>query len=489
MKTNSLRHRQSGFVIVTLLVIIMTISIVIGVVASTAVSNYQQAARENSRVNAQFAADAGLDLAIYEINQDKDWSGTKDGGGAPIEVELLSDTSNDLKTTYSVEVNDIDDQTKTVRSTGKTYIPASASSPVATREFEIQIKNLVASNTSIVAGVGGLVMNNSAKIADGSVYVKGEIYMDNTSQIGTSTNPLSVFVENKVCPIPPDSTFPRECNVDINENQNPIHINSPNSYLYGTVYANDQDDDTNMINVDNPSSSAIIQDRNVPTQELPQHDRNALIDGLPYSNPRDSSVGTPASTASCTTNNGSVIWGGVGGEGQKIKGNVVVSRKCKVEIRGPVWITGSLSMDNQGSIKVADSLGTTRPDIMIDGQNGLKMNQSSSFVQNSQGTSVQIITYWSGASCSPECATVTGVQLANSQDVPTIDIVNAGGAAEAIFYAKWSKVIIRNSVNVGALVGQIVELEQSATIAFSSDLPGFTPRSIWIKKGYLRVYQ
>lgn len=470
-------HKERGYIVGSLLVLILVVSVLLIAITSSAISNYQSSVKENARVNAQFAADSGLDKGIFEINKLSTWTGTSG------EVLLLNDTANDIRTTYEVEVIDgATDEQKVLRSIGRTFKPASSTTSAATRIFEIQIVNLVASNTSIVAGVGGLVMNNSAKIIDGSVYVNGEIYLDSTAQIGTSTNPLAIFVANSVCPIPADATYPQLC--AINQNNNPVHINSPNSFLYGKVWANHQFVDTNMVDIEDPGTTSIEASSGVLEQALPIHDRAAMKAAMPYPDP-DTDPGTSAATASCTTNNGSKIWG----PNEKISGDVVVNRKCTVEIRGDVWITGSLSMNNQGVIKVADSLGATRPNIMIDGQNGLSMNQSSQFVQNSAGTNVQIITYWSTAGCSPECADVTGVDLASTQNVPTIDIVNSGGAAEAIFYSKWSKVIIRNSVNVGALVGQIVELEQSATIAFSSDLPGFTPRSTWIKKGYLRVFQ
>lgn len=495
MNDNMKKHVQpddQGYIIGSLLVLMLVISVLMMTITSAGILNFQGATRENARVNAQFSADSGLDQGISKINQDATWPGTGytwDGTawvGALDEEELFND--GDIRTTYEVSVSPGDtDRQKIIRSVGRTYKPVTATTPSASRIFEIQVVSLIASNTSIVTGVGGLIMDNSSKIVDGSVFANGSIRLSNTAQIGTTSNPLQIFVANNLCPIPADASFPRLCNSG--ENNNPIAITSPNAYIYGEVNANYQSDDTNMFNVDNPSASAIVQDSGVATQDLPLHDRAAMIAGLPYTNPIDSSVGTPGSVASCTTNSGSVVWGGSTGQGEKIRGDVVVSNKCRVEIRGPVWITGSLIMNNSGTITVSDSLGANRPVIMIDSQDGFKMNQSSALVQNTEGTNVQIITYWSNSACSPDCTDVSGTDLFNSQSVPTIDIVNAGDATEAIFYAKWSKVIIRNSVNVGALVGQVVQLEQSATIAFSSSLPGFTPRTTWVKRGYLRVFQ
>lgn len=483
---------EKGYIIGSLLVLMLVISVLMMTITSAGILNFQGATKENARVNAQFSADSGLDQGISKVNQDASWPGTGytwDGTawvGALDEEELYND--GDIRTTYEVTVTPGDtDRQKIIRSVGRTYKPATATTPSASRIFEIQVVSLLASNTSIVAGVGGLILDNSSKIVDGSVFANGTIRLSNTAQIGTTTNPLQIFVANNICPIPADATFPRLCN--LGENNNPIAMTSPNVRIYGEVSANYQSDNTNMFNVNSPSDSAIVQNSGVATQDLPLHDRAAMIAGLPYSNPNDSSVGTLGSIASCTSNTGSVVWGGPTGQGEKIKGDVIINKKCRVEIRGPVWITGSLTMDNSGSITVADSLGANRPVIMIDSQAGFEMNQSAALIQNINGTNVQIITYWSNAACSPDCPNVTGTDLFASQSEPTINIVNAGDATEAIFYAKWSKVIIRNSVNVGALVGQVVQLEQSATIAFSSSLPGFTPRTTWVKRGYLRVFQ
>lgn len=469
--------KQRGFIVPTLLALTTIIGILLLTITQTTIDNYSYSVRENSRKNAQFSADAGLDVGLGELNKDETYTGTVG------EVELLNDGKT--RTTYEITVTVTGSvgENRLIRSEGRTY-NASTGEQLANRIYQIEALPIVASSASIVTGVGGLIMENSSKIVDGSVFVNGEIFMDGTAQIGTSTNPLQIFVANRVCPIPADSTFPRDCGPG--ENTNPIFIGSPNSFIYGEVWANYQADDTNMINVDDPGNSSLQLDPVTPSppvseQPLPNHPRQTQIDNVIQT--------IDASAASCTTTSGTRVWG----PNMKITGNVEVSRKCTVTILGDVWITGSLKMYNQGSIEVSDSLdpvvsSTGVPTVMVDGADGFEMNQSSLLVKNSSNKNVQIITYWSTASCSPDCTDVTGPELLASQTVPTIDIVNSGGAEEAIFYARWSEVVIRNAVNVGALVGQQVHLENSAVIAFGSDLAGFTPQQIWVKRGYLRVF-
>ena len=471
-----LRRREGAFAMPVLLVTTTLISLVSVYVISQIIVTNGIAKAEKFKLAAQFAADSGLDLGLLELTKDSAWLGTAGMPGADLNDEITLQSTPTTRVTYEIEVNDINSTRKSIQSTGRTYSPATALTPKNTRIFEIEVEGITASSVSIVTGVGGLILENSSKITDGAVFVNGTIDMDGTSQIGTSSNPLIVSVANKVCPVPADSTYPRPC--DPFENDDPISITSPNARIYGEVSANYQFDDSNMINVNDPANSAIVASSGVSDQALPGHDRNAL---------KSATTGneTSGAAASCTSNGGSRVWG----PNLKINGDVTVSRRCEVTIVGDVWITGSLLMRNSGKVIVDDSLGSVIPTVMIDGQDGLEMQQSSSFVQNSAGKNVQIVTYWSSDSCSPECPDVSGTALAASQNVTTIDVVNSGGADEAIFYARWSKVAIGNSVNVGALVGQVVELRNGATIAFSSSLPGFTPTTTWVKKGYLRVFQ
>ena len=167
-----------------------------------------------------------------------------------------------------------------------------------------------------------------------------------------------------------------------------------------------------------------------------------------------------------------------------------MGNNCTITIEGNVWITGDLSTGNQGVIKVADSLGTTRPVIMIDGSNGFNFANNGKIIPNSSGTGVEIRTFWSSGACSPDCTDVTGTDLANSQNVVTIDLGNNGSAPNSVFISQWSRVRVSNNGSLGAVAGQSIYLSNQAVISFTAAIPGSDNLiTTWVKRGYMRVYQ
>jgi hypothetical protein len=152
---------------------------------------------------------------------------------------------------------------------------------------------------------------------------------------------------------------------------------------------------------------------------------------------------------------------------------------------GDAWITGSLYMANSGQIIISDSLGTTRPNIMIDGLLGVFRN-GSAIISNSSNTGAQIINYWSVSSCSPDCVDVTGLNLFLSRIVITLALDNTGGAENSIFYSRWSRVLVSNTGAIGALVGQTVQLANSGTITFGTTVSPGTGNAYWVISQYQR---
>jgi hypothetical protein len=284
--------------------------------------------------------------------------------------------------------------------------------------------------------------------------------MANSAQIGLQTNPINLQVAHQNCPNPPDSTYPRLCGSG--ENGQPIAISNP-AHIYGTVKANGQTSTSGMSNPGLTSSSG------VSPQALPPHDRAAQKAAVAQT--------MTVAAASCT-NNSTKSWPA----NVQITGNVTISHQCQVTISGDVWITGSLTMSNSGQIIVSDSLGTSRPDIMVDGQSS-SLGNSAQIVSNNQDTGAQLITYWSNASCSPDCSDVTGTNLANSRNTTTISLSNSASGPETIFYAKWSKVAVSNSGQIGALVGQTITLTNSAAVTFGSSA-GVGSITYWLIDGY-----
>src|SRR5581483_8306956 len=134
--------------------------------------------------------------------------------------------------------------------------------------------------------------------------------------------------------------------------------------------------------------------------------------------------------------------------------------------------------------------GSTRPIIMVDGAGGFTFGTNAKISPNASGTGVEMHTFWSQGSCSPNCTTLTGTDLANSQGVTTINLANNGSANNSIFIAQWSRVTVSNNGGLGAVGGQSVSLGANAVINFTSSVPGSDNRvTTWVKHGYVRLYQ
>jgi hypothetical protein len=465
------KNQQSGFILPLLLITGIAIVIMITAVASGAVTNNNTAAHGNYAVNAQLAADAGLDDAMNKMNTVANWAGT---GG---QITLLNDATTNIKTTYEVTVATTDSIHKTLTVTARTFSPATASSPKVTRKYDMDIQAVTSGTgpTSVATGVGGLILNSNSKISGGDVVVNGKITMSNNSQIGLSTNSVNVRVAHQSCPSPADSTYPQVCGSGQGE---PISMGT-NAKIYANVQAKNQTTGTNMFNPGLVACSGT----NCDPISLPTYDRAAQVTAVATTLPStDSSI--------ACGNNQSKSWPA----NVKITGNITTGNNCTVTINGNTWVTGNVTMGNGAKFIIANSLGSTQPTFMVDGGNtsgtgGFRFGNNSQITPNSTGTGLQVISFWSNSGCSPDCNSLTGTGLYNSQNVLTIDLSNNGSASNSILWSRWTKVRVSNNGAIGAVTGQTVELGNNAVINFTASVPGSDNRvTTWVKRGYMRVY-
>lgn len=459
MKYASATH-QHGSILLSLVIVMPFLALIIGSYISLTASNYRLARGDLLRTHAQLATDAGIDIAMSEIALDENWLGSDtDSDGDPDQVDLHN--ADNIRTSYEISVATIGDD-KEITAIGRSFSPATNTTPQSTVTIKVDLRPITSGNFSIVTGVGGLYMSNSAKILGGDVHVNGEIVMSNTSQIGLSTSPVALSVAHQTCPNPVDSSYPQICGGGSGE---PITLNHQ-AHIYGDVRANNQ---TTTAGITDPGLTA---SSGVAALPLPTHDRDAQKAAVASE--------ITASTANCSS--GTQTWTA----NLKITGNVVISGSCQVTVEGNVWITGTLTVRNSARLIVSDALGTTLPDIMIDGSSAQFQN-SSLLQSNADNTGFQIITYRSSPSCSPDCATVTGQDLYNSRNLTTISLSQSSSAPNTIFYAKWTRVTVGNTGQIGALVGQTVELTNSGTITFGTTVSG-GGTTYWVIDGYRRVF-
>ena len=451
------QKNQRGFVLISLIVILPFLILIASHYFQLATSSYNLAHKDQLHTQAQFGTDASIDYAVEQINADPDWPGTT----TPIELHNDGVT----KVTYEVSVTNNSTTSKTINATGYSYSPVSRSTPNSTVKIKVDLRAVTTGNFSLVTGVGGLYMSNSAKILGGDVHVNGEISMSNSAQIGLSSNPVNLSVAHQTCPNPADSSYPQLCG---GGNGEPIDINNT-AHIYGDVKANNQVSGSGM------SDPGLTASSGVAALPLPPHDRAAQKAAI--------ATEITGSAASCSGSQ-TKTWAA----NTKIVGNVTLSNTCQVTVLGDVWITGNLNSSNSTQIKVSDALGSTQPNIMIDGSSGATFSNSTKLVSNASGTGFQVITYRSDASCSPDCSSVTGTDLYNSRNDTTISLSNSAEGPDTIFYARWTRVQVNNSGQIGALVGQTVQLSNSGTITFGTSVPG-TGETFWVIDGYRRSFE
>lgn len=471
-------HKSHGFIMPVLLFTVAFIVTIVALVGSLSLTTHNLATREAYKVNAQLAADAGLDIGIHRFNLDNAWTGTSSSdpgwSGVGREINLL-DTPK-LRTTYETTILDGSNADNKILSvTARSYSPTTATTPKIKRKYEVDLRKVTTGTgpSSVVTGVGGLVLNNNAKITGGDVVVNGTINVGENAQIGLSTTPeanaINIRVAHTNCPNPADSTYPRVCNSG--ENGQPITINN-NGKIYADVRATNQTNGTNMFN------PGLIANQTVEPVTLPAYDREAQKAAVTQT------LSSTNSTIDCG-NNQTKTWPA----NVKITGDVSLGNNCTVNISGNVWLTGNLTFGNNAKLKVPDSVNTTRPTIMIDGSSGLVLGNNGTVEVNNVGTGIYFITYWSNASCSPDCTNVTGTDLKNSQDVVKIDLRSNGSAPGSILYSRWSRVKVANNGTIGAVAGQSIELGNNAVINFTASVPGSNNLTVtWVKRGYMRVF-
>lgn len=445
-----LRNNERGSVLLLFIITFPFLILIALYYMQLSLTSYQVARLDQLHTEAQLSADAGADYAVQQISQNASWTGTGS--------EVVVQNDGNVRTTYNASVSG-DNTAKTVAVTGRAYWPAGSAIPKRTVSILVDLRPVTSAAYSVVTGAGGLYMSNSSKVVGGSVFINGELVMSNSATIGLNIQPVSVKVAHQICPNPATADFPRVC--ASSENGQPITM-SNTSRIYGEVKATNQ---TNGNNMNNPG----LVPGTVAPQPLPAYDR----------------AGQQAATANNMTSSQASCSGSQTKNwpaNTKITGDVTISNNCVVTIMGDVWITGRLTLSNSAQLKIDNSAGTNRPHVMVDGQNGINFSNSAQVIPNNVTTGAEFYTFYSTASCSPDCASVSGVDLANTRSITTIEMNNSASATSSVLYAYWSRLKLSNSGQVGAVIGQTIEMSNSAAITFGTSTG--IGNTVWVVKGY-----
>ncbi|OGG40280.1 hypothetical protein A2118_02250 [Candidatus Kaiserbacteria bacterium GWA2_50_9] len=174
-------HRPTrGYIVIFALIVSAAIMTV-----TTAFFNYYGSAVHAERFSfasaqAQALAEAGIDKAVYELNQSAGYSGES-------EIALGNGT-------YNVSIASIDGNTKRVTATS--YVPNSTN-PTAKKVVQATIgidASVVSFNYGVQIGQGGVTMSNGSRI-EGNIFVNGSISGSGTitgdATVAMGTDPIA----------------------------------------------------------------------------------------------------------------------------------------------------------------------------------------------------------------------------------------------------------------------------------------------------------
>jgi Tfp pilus assembly protein PilX len=450
---------QDGYFLVSAIVVTLFLTAIGLSVAALTSAQYQHTKREVFVENAQLLAEASIEQSVSQLNADESFSGYT----TPQEFFNNSAQGRGM---FTSAVTDNADGSKTIVTEGMAYRNGGDTTPYITRKIEAIVVGTSSGGYSVQTGPGGLILNNNSSIVNSPVYVNGFIQLNNNARIGSENNPLNVNVANYQCPLSGGPSYPQVCT----NGTQPIALNN-NSRIYGTVCATGQ---TNASGIGGGNGGEGLKPGCVTPPVAPiTYDRQAHIDSVAV-------TGSASNSLYTCTNNQTKTWPA----DLKLTGNVSLSNNCRLTITGDVYITGNLTLSNSARIFVADSMGTTQPVIMVDGT--ITVTNSSSMVANSSGTGAKLISFKSQASCNPDCTSLSGDDLKNSQGVITVSISNSAQVPGMVFQAYWGKITVSNSSSIGAVAGQTIELNNSGTVIFGTELASGS--KTWAITSYRPLY-
>lgn len=466
-----IKNTEGSFLAAAL--IIMIVLTVIGIaLAGVVTTQYSRTQRSTYTTRALYVAEAGIEQTMAQLNQDDDFAGFTT-------EQVFSNNEEQGRAVFSTVIEDAPDgNAKIITATASTYNFNNPSKPISTRKVRVTAVGTGSEGYSVHTGPGGLILGGSANITNSDVFINGKLEMTGAARIGTASQPVKVDVAHMACPTGtnPGASYPQVCS-----SGQPVSLQW-STYIYGTVCATGQ-----TSYGPNPSHNilpgnggqGLVLGCTAPPVTTPSYNRaghvarmtttgnmsNAAYDCKQWRNPDAFTRTWPANV--------------------RFNSNVEIASSCDLTITGDVYITGNLTIGGAAKIRVANSVGTTRPVVVVDGS--IDAAGSGQMIANNQGTGLHFISFRSNAPCNPNCTQITGTELKNTQNLETVKVGGAGNMPGMIFQAHWGRITVGGSGNVGAAVGQTVDLSGAGTVTFGTKLS--SGAKTWTITSYQQWYE
>lgn len=448
-----LKGNQKG-VMLAAVIIIASVLVVIGFsIMSFTLSQYSVSNNKLFSANALMVAEAGIEDALQELNSDTAFAGHST-------EQTFFDNQTQGRGAFTSSVTDTaDTNAKVIEATGFVYRYGKTQLE-SSRKVRVTIVGTESEGYSVHTGPGGLLLGGSANITNSDVYVNGYIDLQGTASIGTYDQPLNVNVAHNNCPegASPGPTFPTTCT-----SGQPIST-AFSTEIYGTVCATNQT--SNNYPSGNPAGnilpgstgSGLVLGCVAPPVAPPTYDKAAHVAAVEVTS------GSSNNTYVCNKSPFDRTWPA----NLQLNGDVDIKSSCDVTIEGNAYITGNLELGGASKFRVSDSVGTTRPVVLVDGT--IDVGGSASIIANSEGTGIQFISYQALAACDPNCTSLSGNELYNSMNNMTVDIGGSVNLPGMVFQAYWGLIRVRGSGSIGSAIGQTVDMTGAGTVTFGTAL-------------------
>jgi len=458
-----------GSLLGAVLIAMVALSIIGLSMISLVTNDFQVTTKNVSDANALLVAEAGIEQSLQQLNINDSFAGYTT-------AQTFFNNPDQGKATFETVVTNTATNAKIITSTSKVYRLNSSTKVISTRKVKVTVVGTGSEGYSVMSGPGGLILTGSANITNSDIFVNGLLSLSGAAKIGTPSQPVKVDVAHQSCPTGtnPGATYPTVCS-----SGQPISL-AQSTNIYGTVCATNQTSKGPNNNIQTGSGGEGLKIGCVtPPTAPPTYDRTAHIAKM-----------TTTSAANNITYDCSQ-WQSPNGfvrtwpANIKFTGNVSATSSCDLTITGDVYITGNLNIGGAAKIKVANSVGTTRPIIIVDGT--ITTGGSAQLIANSSGTGIHFISFKTNAACNPNCTTLTGTALKTSQSLLTVDVGGAANLPGMVFQSYWGTVKVGGSGTVGAAVGQTVDLSGAGTVTFGTKLS--SGAKTWTITSYQQKYQ
>lgn len=434
---NTIPYGTRGYIVVFALIISATIMTV-----TVAFFGYYGSAVHAERfalasTQAQALSEAGIDKAVYELNQTSSYSGESDtilGNG-----------------TFDVSVASIDSNTK--RITVTSFVPNSTS-PTATKVIRVTL-GIDASVTEFHYGVqigqGGLEMSNSSKII-GNAYSNGNIIGTNSARIqGTAiaAGPAGVIDGMDI----DGDSWSHTIRGSSTVGGNASHSVLKDTTVAGNVVADSISDCTvggtaiydtrfsctvtGVATTPNPTSF-------VPASVLPMLISEAQIDVW------ESEAAAGGTVGSQTFSSGTRSLGP-----KKIDGNLHMSGDAELVVTGTLWVTGEINLSNNAKVRLDSSYGNSSGIVMA----GIDESASAGYIEISN--SAQVLGSGSANSF---------IMLLSQREMGSNAIKTSNTSTAAILYAGEGEIEIGNSAALKEVTAYKLKITNTASVTYESGL-------------------